>query len=102
MDCWVKTLDMKKTVDLVDLRELEKKKRKKERLKNDEKVSEDEEHEGMDENAIAAHEEATKVKTVLEIGWFIVYFCYVIGVFLLIDDFFINFFFFWLKKFFFI
>ena len=68
MDRWVRTLNMKKTVDLVDLRELEKKKKKKERLKNDEKVSEDEEHEGMDENAIAAHEEATKVKTVLEIG----------------------------------
>ena len=68
MDQWVKTLRMKKTVDLVDLRELEKKNRKKERLKNHEKDSEDEEHEGMDENAIAAHEEATKVKTVLEIG----------------------------------
>lgn len=68
MDQWVETTRMKKTGELVDLRELEKKKKKNERLKNGKEDSEDGEHEGMDESAIAAHEEATKVKTVLEIG----------------------------------
>lgn len=59
---------MKKKGELVLLKEQERKRKKEERIKNDEKDTEDEEHEGMDENAILAHEEATKVKTVLEIG----------------------------------
>lgn len=68
MDTWVKVDRMKKKGELVLLKEQERKRKKEERIKNDEKDTEDEEHEGMDENAILAHEEATKVKTVLEIG----------------------------------
>ena len=68
LDEWVDTSRMKKSTELVDLKEEEKKKRKVERMNKGEEDSEDGEHEGMDDNAIQQHEDATKVKTILDIG----------------------------------
>lgn len=68
MDEWIQADQMEKTEELVITRENERKKNKMKRKQAGEIVSEEEEHEGMEEQAVLDHQEATKIKTITEIG----------------------------------